>query len=327
MHKHCEGCVRAVCSLGCGFMQCSCGVKMHCCKVEEHQAELCPAMIVPCINAALGCPDKLERFRLAAHLTTCRASIVRVHLPSFTPQTHGKESSATDGLEQAFSNLLSKTDESNPWPSNHLDLSKKPFFVRRQTYQQYCMLVDWAAGCLPLLNPRCPFGCKFSGEFVAPARNFSLHLNNQHLLLVTQHNHNNSKQQHPDTCTLATIPADALGIIMSMIDVIDILALSQTCHALHDIALPVVEQLSSLDITWSKQRSLHWEMQKCKRVYATNTWQPVGRAVEQKIPGPFGHIGCVGELVMHANCDCHVRQQQGVLVEHGLGDNGTQVLF
>lgn len=48
---------------------------MHSCKLDDHQF-ICPKEIVPCSNAAYGCPMKMQRDKIGKHLAVCPASNV-----------------------------------------------------------------------------------------------------------------------------------------------------------------------------------------------------------------------------------------------------------
>ena len=63
--------------LSCDFTTCSlgCGAVFHGCKQEEH-LELCPNVVVPCLNAGYGCPREMQRKDQGVHLEKCPASVV-----------------------------------------------------------------------------------------------------------------------------------------------------------------------------------------------------------------------------------------------------------
>ncbi|XP_061658496.1 F-box only protein 40-like isoform X2 [Syngnathoides biaculeatus] len=82
-HAHCASCYSGRCraqveaGVCCALVACRlrCGAVFHMCKEEGH-LPLCPRAQVPCLNAAYGCPARLPRDRLAAHLLACPASVV-----------------------------------------------------------------------------------------------------------------------------------------------------------------------------------------------------------------------------------------------------------
>jgi len=47
----------------------------HGCKNEEH-LELCPNVVVPCLNVGYGCPREMQRKHQGTHLESCPASVV-----------------------------------------------------------------------------------------------------------------------------------------------------------------------------------------------------------------------------------------------------------
>ena len=72
-HKHCFTCYNfTLCSrnsnaekneeISCDFAKClhKCGSIFHGCKLEEH-LEICPNVLVPCINQSIGCPMTMYR--------------------------------------------------------------------------------------------------------------------------------------------------------------------------------------------------------------------------------------------------------------------------
>ncbi|XP_061658522.1 F-box only protein 40-like isoform X2 [Syngnathoides biaculeatus] len=83
MHAHCESCYNRRCQaqaeegVCCPLVACRlhCGAFFHLCKEEAH-LPLCPRARVPCLNAAYGCPARLPRAQLSAHLRACPASVV-----------------------------------------------------------------------------------------------------------------------------------------------------------------------------------------------------------------------------------------------------------
>ncbi|CAL9692456.1 unnamed protein product [Knipowitschia caucasica] len=82
-HTHCATCFNLKCNvrpepgLSCVLVTCPtlCGAVFHLCKAEEHQL-LCPQLKVSCINSAYGCPVRLMRNQMAAHLAVCPAGVV-----------------------------------------------------------------------------------------------------------------------------------------------------------------------------------------------------------------------------------------------------------
>ncbi|XP_077448655.1 F-box only protein 40-like [Stigmatopora argus] len=83
MHTHCGSCYSTRCraqveaGMCCALVACplSCGALFHSCKEEEHLL-LCPRVRTPCLNFSFGCPARLPRGQLAAHLRVCPASAV-----------------------------------------------------------------------------------------------------------------------------------------------------------------------------------------------------------------------------------------------------------
>ncbi|XP_068198493.1 F-box only protein 30-like [Antennarius striatus] len=82
-HVHCMSCVNQRCTIrpqpgiSCDIIFCPllCGAVFHSCKVNEHHL-LCPLLRVPCLNKAYGCPAKLVRNQMYAHLEVCPAGVV-----------------------------------------------------------------------------------------------------------------------------------------------------------------------------------------------------------------------------------------------------------
>ncbi|XP_077596317.1 F-box only protein 40-like isoform X2 [Stigmatopora nigra] len=83
MHTHCGSCYSTLCraqveaGVCCALVACplSCGALFHSCKEEEHLL-LCNRVRTPCLNFSFGCPARLPRGQLAAHLRVCPASAV-----------------------------------------------------------------------------------------------------------------------------------------------------------------------------------------------------------------------------------------------------------
>lgn len=82
-HSHCMACFNLRCSVlpepgvSCEVVTCPllCGAVFHSCKSEEHQL-LCPLLKVPCFNSGYGCPVRLVRDHMSAHLEVCPAGVV-----------------------------------------------------------------------------------------------------------------------------------------------------------------------------------------------------------------------------------------------------------
>ena len=86
MHKHCHTCYSfTLCTArsnptefqSCDFVKCphKCGAIFHGCKLKEHK-EICPNIVVNCINQSLGCPVEIMRKDINLHLAKCPASVV-----------------------------------------------------------------------------------------------------------------------------------------------------------------------------------------------------------------------------------------------------------
>ena len=80
-HSHCGSCYRTSCRAvdDCPVQPCpaNCGASLHRCKLEEHSLLVCPATLVTCTNASLGCEAELPRAKLGRHLPHCPASLVQ----------------------------------------------------------------------------------------------------------------------------------------------------------------------------------------------------------------------------------------------------------
>lgn len=74
VHDHCCSCMKVSCAFqeGCAVVSCpGCDVSMHECKLLEHVALICPETTIACILAQFGCPDKVKRKDLLAHMEKC----------------------------------------------------------------------------------------------------------------------------------------------------------------------------------------------------------------------------------------------------------------
>lgn len=92
LHDHCTSCYDAYCTVHqtstlsttetCPVILCpnGCSVRLHECKLAEHQDHTCSSLTVPCINSAYGCPRRLPRSKLGSHLARCPASVVTCSL-------------------------------------------------------------------------------------------------------------------------------------------------------------------------------------------------------------------------------------------------------
>ena len=79
--RHCFTCFnvrKCTAASACPIVECAlgCGWESHFCKMEEHQASLCPLATVPCINTEFGCGLMVMRRDLATHLPSCPANII-----------------------------------------------------------------------------------------------------------------------------------------------------------------------------------------------------------------------------------------------------------
>ena len=81
-HEHCFKCRRVDCKVfadnvsACAIATCEvCSWRCHACKLAEHELT-CPEARISCINKEYGCPLKVKRSKMSAHLPVCPASVV-----------------------------------------------------------------------------------------------------------------------------------------------------------------------------------------------------------------------------------------------------------
>lgn len=82
-HAHCLSCFNQRCvgrsqpGISCELIYCPvlCGAVFHSCKAEEH-CLICPLLRVPCLNSGNGCPARIVRNQMYAHLEVCPAGVV-----------------------------------------------------------------------------------------------------------------------------------------------------------------------------------------------------------------------------------------------------------
>lgn len=82
-HAHCLSCFNQRCvgrsqpGISCELIYCPvlCGAVFHSCKAEEHSL-ICPLLRVPCLNSGNGCPARVVRNQMYAHLEVCPAGVV-----------------------------------------------------------------------------------------------------------------------------------------------------------------------------------------------------------------------------------------------------------
>lgn len=82
-HAHCLSCFNQRCvgrsqpGISCELIYCPvlCGAVFHSCKAEEHSL-MCPLLRVPCLNSGNGCPARVVRNQMYAHLEVCPAGVV-----------------------------------------------------------------------------------------------------------------------------------------------------------------------------------------------------------------------------------------------------------
>lgn len=82
-HAHCLSCFNQRCvgrsqpGISCELIYCPvlCGAVFHSCKAEEHSL-ICPLLRVPCLNRGNGCPARVVRNQMYAHLEVCPAGVV-----------------------------------------------------------------------------------------------------------------------------------------------------------------------------------------------------------------------------------------------------------
>lgn len=82
-HAHCLSCFNQRCvgrsqpGISCELIYCPllCGAVFHSCKAEEHSL-ICSLLRVPCLNSGNGCPARVVRNQMYAHLEVCPAGVV-----------------------------------------------------------------------------------------------------------------------------------------------------------------------------------------------------------------------------------------------------------
>ncbi|CAD5234695.1 unnamed protein product [Bursaphelenchus xylophilus] len=119
-HLHCLSCFFSECSVQeCPLTYCSkCYIKLHECKLQDHEENICLEASVPCLLFQYGCKSEIARKSMGSHLKSCPASVVRCNF-TWSRQFLSLEAKR---LFKKIHRGLANFDETQKAPENYIEL-------------------------------------------------------------------------------------------------------------------------------------------------------------------------------------------------------------